>query len=196
MAKFSHILSYGCNWHLPPWARHWNHGLFGEFHVLQQMPGWLKSKGEHCKLEPSLPTKTIQEAALLFPSQLLGVDTAVRHKGQFPLCSTLPVPCQCPAAEASLGAFPNSFKLALPGVFLFLEHGMGSGFQELVEPVMFYVQGCGQGALPLAEFVFLSLYPPRLKGAYAVEKILSVLTQLFSRTQENHRRCKVPATTS
>lgn len=30
----------------------------------------LKSKGEHYKLEPSLPTKTIQEAAPLFPSQL------------------------------------------------------------------------------------------------------------------------------
>lgn len=53
------------------------------------MPGLLKSKGEHYKLEPSLPTKTIQEAALLFPSQLLGTDTGVRQKGQFPLCSTL-----------------------------------------------------------------------------------------------------------
>lgn len=95
-----------------------------------------------------------------------------------------------------MGACPNSFKLALPGVFLFLEHGMGSGFQEFVEPVMFYVQGCGQGVPPPAESVFLSLYPARLKGAYVVEKILSVLTQLFSRTQENHRRCKVPAITS
>lgn len=106
------------------------------------------------------------------------------------------VPCQCPAAEASMGAFPNSFKLALPGVFLFLEHGMGSGLQEFVEPVMFYVQGCGQCVSPPAESLFLSLYPLRLKGAYAVEKILSVSTQLFSRTQESHRRCKVLAITS
>lgn len=95
-----------------------------------------------------------------------------------------------------MDAFPDSFKLALPGVFLFLEHGMGSGFQGFVEPVLFYVQGCGQGVPPPAESLFLSLCPPRLKEAYAAEKILSVLTQLFSRTQENHRRCKVPAITS
>lgn len=95
-----------------------------------------------------------------------------------------------------MGVFPNSFQLALPGVLLFLEHGMGSGLQEFVEPVMFYLQGCGQCVPPPAESLVLSLYPPRLKGAYAVEKILSVLTQLFSRTQENHRTCKVPAITS
>lgn len=83
------FLSYGCNWHLLLWAGNWNHGLFGQFSVLQQMPVLVRSKGEHCKLEPSLPTKTIQEASPLFPSQLLGIDTAVRQKGQFPLCSTL-----------------------------------------------------------------------------------------------------------
>lgn len=53
------------------------------------MPGLLKCKGEYCKLEPSLPTKTILEPALLFPSQLLGIATGARQKGQFPLCSTL-----------------------------------------------------------------------------------------------------------
>lgn len=83
------FLSYGCNWHLLLWARNWHHGLFGQFSVLQQMPVLVRNKGEHYKLEPSLPTKTIQEAAPLFPSQLLGTDTGVRQKGQFPLCSTL-----------------------------------------------------------------------------------------------------------
>lgn len=67
-----------------------------------------------------------------------------------------------------MGAFPNSFKLDLPGAFQFVEHGMGSGFQEFVEPVMFYVQGCGQGVLPPAESVLLSLYPPRLKDIFSI----------------------------
>lgn len=125
--------------------------LSGEFHVLQQMPGWLKSKGEHCKLEPFLPTKTIQEE-LCCSIPALGNWHQHQAVRTIPTVLNPPVPCQCPAAEASMGAFPSSFKLALPGVFLFL----GSGFQELVEPVTFYVQGCGQRAPP-QQSVLLSL---------------------------------------
>lgn len=84
----------------------------------------------------------------------------------------------CPAADVSVGGSISKplHKLALPDVFLFLEHGMGSGLEEFLEPMMFYLQGYGQYLPPLEKSDSCALYPSRLKGAYAVEKVLSVFT--------------------
>lgn len=53
---------------------------------------------------------------------------------------------------------------------------MGSGLKEFLEPMMFYLQGYGQCLPPPVKSDSCALYPSRLKGAYAVEKVLSIFT--------------------
>lgn len=53
---------------------------------------------------------------------------------------------------------------------------MGSGLKEFLELVMFYLQGYGQCLSPPVKSDSCALYPLRLKGAYAVEKVLSIFT--------------------
>lgn len=89
------------------------------------------------------------------------------------------------------------YELTLPDVLLLLEHGMASGHREFLEHPAFYLQGHGQSPPLSVKFIFLHLMSfSTVKGAYAVEKIVSVFTQLFSRTQENRRTCRVLAITS
>lgn len=89
------------------------------------------------------------------------------------------------------------YELTLPDVLLLLEHGMASGHREFLEHPAFYLQGHGQSPPLSVKFIFLHLISfSTVKGAYAVEKIVSVFTQLFSRTQENRRMCRVLAITS
>lgn len=99
------------------------------------------------------------------------------------------------------GAFQNCFMSSLFQMYFCfwsmewpLDHRRD---REILEHPAFYLQGHGQSPPLSVKFIFLHLISfSTVKGAYAVEKIVSVFTQLFSRTQENRRTCRVLAITS